>query len=253
VGSSTMSTSSSSSSTVSTQSVTSSSLSSSSESQSLTSPPVVTPSSTSSTSGSTSSASPVPSLCPAGNLTTYSDNGINNYTIYCDMSSPGASRTVRTSDFVACIRACDQDSVCTDVSYLSGTCYFATRPIRLRYSFGSQFAVRVVPGGVSSSSSTATTLSSTSSSGQQPSPTSSLKPCLDGEILAGDDGRRYTVSCGSDTTGEQSGAFRDRVFPNGDFRQCVGFCDSEPLCEAWVWGGSNSPTEGGGGTCRPVI
>jgi len=249
--SSIMSTSTFSSSTEVSQSVTSSSLSSSSGSPSPTSPPIVIPSLTSTTIESTSSASPIPSLCPAGNLTTYSDNGVNNYTIYCDMSSPGASRSIRLPNFVACIRACDQDATCTDVSYAGGMCYFALRPVRLRYSLGSQFAQRVVPDGASSPSSTATTLSSVSSSGQQPNPTSSLKPCVDGEILTGANGRRYAVSCSSDTTGELAGAFDEKVFQYGDFTQCANFCDSEILCEAWVWGGSGN-AQGGGGMCYLV-
>jgi hypothetical protein len=182
-------------------------------------------------------------------LTTYSDNGINNYTIHCGQSSPGASRSVRLPNFVACIRACDQDITCTDVSYSGGMCYFALRPIRLRYSLGSQFAERVVPGGASTSPSTATITSSASSSGQQPRPTSSLKPCVDGQILDGGNGRRYTVSCNSDTTGELAGAFNEQVFPYGDFTQCANFYDSDIWCEAWVWGGSSNTVEGGGGTC----
>lgn len=61
----------------------------------------------------------------------------------------------------------------------------------------------------------------------------------------GANGRQYTISCRSDTTGN-GGAFTIENFVSGDFTQCADLCDQTPRCGAWVWGGPGGPGQVGG-------
>lgn len=78
----------------------------------------------------------------------------------------------------------------------------------------------------------------------QPTPSSDPAPCNNGEIAGGANGRQYTISCASDTSGN-GGAHRTDTFPSGDFTQCITVCDQDELCGAWVWGGPGGPGESG--------
>jgi hypothetical protein len=201
----------------------------------------------SSSASSSISASPVPSLCPGSNLTTYTSANDRDYEIYCDMYSPGSYRTSRVANFVACIDACDADGACSAVGFHEGICYFSLPPVRLRFISGYQVAAR--PGAVQTGAATSSTATSTTGGGgvEQPTPSSSSAPCNNGEILDGANGRQYTISCASDTSGN-GGAYTTTTFPSGDFTQCITICDLDPQCGAWVWGGPGGPGEVGG-TC----
>jgi hypothetical protein len=171
-------------------------------------------------------------------LTTYTNDNIHSYTIYCDVSSPGSYRTVPGASLDECIKACDLDGVCTATTFRDGICSFCLPPVSLTYSPGSQCAVR--PGSVQSSS-TITTMSTT------PTPSSTPAPCIDGEITTGAKGRRYRISCKPNTSWADEDLDNTYDFDEGNSTDCSTLCDARsPDCGAWVW----APEPGqAGGTC----
>ena len=181
-------------------------------------------------------------------MTTYTNDNVHSYTIYCDVSSPGSYRTVPVANFVDCISACDLDGICTAVYFSDGTCYFALPPVTLQYSPGYQLAAR--PGSVQTLPAVPTTstssISSTTDTGET-TPTPEPGLCNNGDIVTGVDGRQYTITCNSDTSGN-GGAFETQPYDAGDFAQCADLCDTRPLCGAWVWTPATG-ADAAGGTC----
>ena len=165
--------------------------------------------------------------CPGMDNQLITAPGGRVYRVYCssDTSGPaGGIITIQTfpagQDYDSCFSLCSEEASCTAFTWEVGPNGGGQCVVKRGAQYPAANSERpdlwsflLVPDGPAS-----------------PSPKAST--CVDGSVLDGSNGRRYTVFCPGDTTGA---TLDSPMFGSGDYKQCITACDANSACGAWTW------------------
>lgn len=193
---------------------------------------------------SSSGASAVPKLpiCPNSNGTMYNTTNSATFQVQCGTDRSGGDigmQYVPGGNITACMELCSKTNSCSYVALSGGACYMKSGSNLRAVSNGAVYGAQLMVTGAAASSSASSTASSASSTAS-PSPSATLCPDSDGQVING-----YTVRCTSDSS---VGSYTSAQ-ASSSYLDCMTACDgaASSNCLGFVYvGGTNGR---GSGTC----